>query len=117
MHKPLTLNRTISLGSLYHLIRRDSGQPLHQILLFSRNNSLAVKLQTALEAPHNAGSGYSNYKKTHSVVLLAICNANNEFILVDIRYSGRQSDGSVYAKSHLVFSIENIKLSIPAGPS
>ena len=67
-----------------------------------------------MQAPHNAGSGYFNYKKAHSVVLLAICNANYEFILVDIGNSGRQSDGSVYANSHSGFCIENKKLSIPA---
>ena len=60
-----------------------------------------------MQAPHNAGSGYFNYKKTHSMVLLAICNANYEFILVDIRDFGRQSDGFVYANSHLGFCIEN----------
>ena len=67
-----------------------------------------------MQAPHNAGSGYFNYKKTHSVLLLAICNANCEFILVDTGDSGRQSDVSVYAKSHLGFCIENKKLGISA---
>ena len=68
-----------------------------------------------IQAPHhNAGSGCFNYKKAHSVVLLTICNANYDFILVDIGDSGRQSDGSVYANSHLGFCIENKKLSIPA---
>ena len=42
-----------------------------------------------MQAPHNAGSGYFRYKKTHNVVLLAICNANYEFILIDIGDSGR----------------------------
>ena len=67
-----------------------------------------------MHAPQNAGSGYFHYKKTHNVVLLAICNANYEFILVDIGDSGRQSDGFAYKNSHLVFCIENKKLSIPA---
>ena len=29
-----------------------------------------------MQAPHNAGSGYFNCKKTYNVVLLAICNAD-----------------------------------------
>ena len=62
-----------------------------------------------IQAPYNAGSGYFIYKKTHSVVLLAICNANYEFILVDIGDSGRQNDGSAYANSHLGFCTENKK--------
>ena len=37
-----------------------------------------------------------NPKPAHSIVLMAVCNARYEFILVDIRDSGRQSNGSVY---------------------
>ena len=50
---------------------------------------------------HNTGAGYFNYKKTPSVVLLVICNANYEFILVNIGDSWRQSNGSAYANSHV----------------
>ena len=66
-----------------------------------------------MQAPHNSGSEYFNYKKTHSVVLLAVCNARYEFIMVDIGDSGRQSDGSVYNNSHLGYAIENNTLNIP----
>ena len=38
---------------------------------------------------------------------MAVCNANYEFTLVDIGDSGRQSDGSVYANSHLGYAIES----------
>ena len=48
------------------------------------------------------------------MVLLAVCNRNYEFSLVDIGDFGRQNDGSVYANSHLGFCIENKKLIIPA---
>ena len=61
-----------------------------------------------MQAPHNAGSAYFNDKRTHRVVLLAICNANYEFVLVDIGNYVRQSDGSVYTNSHLGFYIESI---------
>ena len=64
-------------------------------------------------APAGSGSGYFNYKKTHSIVLLGVCDAKYKFILVDIGDSGRQSDGSVYHNSHLGFAIENKKLNIP----
>ena len=66
-----------------------------------------------MQAPHNSGSEYFNYNKTHSVVLLAVCNAKYEFIMDDIGDSGRQSDGSVYNNSHLGYAIENNTLNIP----
>ena len=62
-----------------------------------------------MQALHNAGSGYVNYKKTQSVVLLAIYNANYQFVLVDTGDFKRHSVGSVYANSHLGFCIENKK--------
>ena len=66
-----------------------------------------------MQAPHSSGSAYFNYKKTHRIVLLAVCNASYGFILLDIGDTGRQSDGSVYSNGHLGFAIENKKLKIP----
>ena len=66
-----------------------------------------------IQAPAKSGSAFFNYKKTHSIVLMAVCNANYEFTLVDIGDSGRQSDGSVYANSHLGYAIESNRLNIP----
>ena len=65
-----------------------------------------------IQAPHKGGSEYFNYKKTHSIVLLAVCNAKYEFIMVDIGDSGRQSDGSVYNNCNLGYGIENNTLNI-----
>lgn len=58
-----------------------------------------------MQTLHNFGSAYFNYKKTQSVVFSCFF----EFILVDARDSGRQSDGSVYGNSQLGFCIENQK--------
>ena len=68
-----------------------------------------------MQSPHNSGSAYFNYKKTHSIVLLAVCNAKYEFTMVDIGDSGRQSDGSVYNNSQLGFAIEKNSLNLPDG--
>ena len=66
-----------------------------------------------MQAPARSGSDYFNYKKTHSVVLLAVCNADYEFTLVDIGDCSRQSDGSVYANSFLGHAIDNNLLQLP----
>ena len=67
-----------------------------------------------MQCPARGGSDYFNYKKTHSVVPLAVCNANYEFLLVDIGDAGRQNDGSVYSNSNLGFAIDQNLLNFPA---
>ena len=64
-------------------------------------------------APARSGSLFFNYKKTFSIVLLAICNANYEFLMVDIGEAGRQSDAGVFANSNLGHSITNNLLPVP----
>ena len=66
-----------------------------------------------MQAPARSGSSFFNYKKTHSIVLMAICNARYQFTIVDIGDSGRQSDGSIYANSNLGYAIENKQLKLP----
>ena len=66
-----------------------------------------------MQAPHSSGSEYFNYKKGHSVVLLAVSNARYEVIIVDIGDSGRQSDGNVYHNSYFGCAIESNMLNIP----
>ena len=60
-----------------------------------------------MQAPARSVSSFFNYKKTHSIVLMAIYNARYQFTIVDIGDSGRQRDGSVYANSNLGYAIEN----------
>ena len=42
-----------------------------------------------MQAPARSGSSFFNYKKTHSIVLMAICNTRYQFTIVDIGDSGR----------------------------
>ncbi|XP_046863845.1 uncharacterized protein LOC124457685 [Xenia sp. Carnegie-2017] len=64
-------------------------------------------------APAGQALSFFKYKKTHSIVLLGVSDANYKFTLVDIGDSGRQSDGSVYANSNLGYAIENKLLNMP----
>ena len=52
-----------------------------------------------MQAPKGAGSTFYNYKWTHSIVLLAVCDTYYRYILVDVGDAGRHSDGGVLLHS------------------
>lgn len=57
--------------------------------------------------PNSAGSTYRNYKNSDSIVLLALVDANYNFIYIDVGCNGRVSDGGVFLNSNLYKSIFN----------
>ena len=65
------------------------------------------------QAPSRSGSFYFNYKKSHLIVLMAICNAKYEFTLIDIGDTGRNSDGGVFKNSKIGIAFESNLLHIP----
>ena len=69
-----------------------------------------------MQAPACSGSMFFNYKKSHSIVLMGICDANYKFILVDIGNTGWNSDGGVLTNSkidHIINDQKNKNLPIP----
>ena len=66
-----------------------------------------------MQAPSHSGSTFFNYKGTHSIVLMAVCDANYCFTLIDIGDAGRHSDGGVLSNSAFGQAMEVGKLSFP----
>ncbi|XP_075162741.1 uncharacterized protein LOC142235371 [Haematobia irritans] len=66
-----------------------------------------------IRKPNNSGSYYFNYKKNFSIVLLALVNANCEFLMVEVGANGRVSDGGVYANSKIRSMYESGQLNLP----
>ena len=66
-----------------------------------------------LKCPAGAGSLFYNYKGYHSIVLLAIADANCCFTLIDVGSYGRNSDSSVFTESNMGRSFLSGCLGIP----
>ncbi|XP_025602142.2 putative nuclease HARBI1 [Athalia rosae] len=65
-----------------------------------------------IQAPQTSQSIFFNYKKTFSIVLLAICDAHYNFLMVDIGAEGSQSDGGIFQSSELGQHLEGKTLGI-----
>ncbi|XP_068249076.1 uncharacterized protein [Palaemon carinicauda] len=67
----------------------------------------------SITPPHDSGSYYWNYKGFNSVVLLALANANYEFIMCDVGTNGRISDGGVLENTKFGDLLSEGKLNLP----
>ncbi|XP_069616711.1 uncharacterized protein [Ranitomeya imitator] len=63
--------------------------------------------------PANSGSFFYNYKGYFSVILMALVNANYEFVDVDVGMNGRVSDGGVFEHTSFGESLRNNQLQLP----
>ena len=68
-----------------------------------------------IEAPAKSGTLFHNYKGFFSIVLLAICDANYCFTLVDIGQYGSNNDSGVLANSLIGKKFQEKKMSLPEG--
>lgn len=66
-----------------------------------------------IRKPAGSGSYYYNYKKSFSIVLMALVNADCEFLMVDVGANGRVSDGGVFMNSKFGHKLKEQKLRIP----
>ncbi|XP_077149254.1 uncharacterized protein LOC143810032 [Ranitomeya variabilis] len=63
--------------------------------------------------PANSGSFFYNYKGYFSVILMALVNANYEFVDVDVGMNGRVSDGGVFDHTSFGEALKNNQLQLP----
>ncbi|KYN20696.1 Putative nuclease HARBI1 [Trachymyrmex cornetzi] len=66
-----------------------------------------------IQCPNNAGSTYYNYKQSHSIVLLGICDANYIFRFVDIGAYGQRSDGGIFGDSIIGRNFDSQRMNVP----
>lgn len=66
-----------------------------------------------LQAPFNSESTFYNYKKTFSIILLALVDADYCFTFVDVGAQGRMNDSGVFACTSLYRKMMRGELLIP----
>lgn len=67
--------------------------------------------------PTESGSLYYNYKNFFSILLLAMCDANYNFIFVDVGAYGKSADSTVFKDSVFKKKLDEGALNIPEAQS
>ena len=67
----------------------------------------------AMKKPAGAGSVFFNYKKFHSVILVALADANYQFLYVDVGAEGGAGDAGTWARCSLHRAIIDGRIGFP----
>lgn len=65
-------------------------------------------------APPHSGSTFYNYKKQHSIVLMAVADAEYKFTYIDVGANGRIADGGVFKQCTFARALQNNLLHLPS---
>ncbi|GFY59155.1 DDE Tnp4 domain-containing protein [Trichonephila inaurata madagascariensis] len=66
-----------------------------------------------IKAPKNSGSLFYSYKDYHSMVMLAVVDADCKFTAVDVGSYGREGDAGIFLKSEIGRKIKNNTFNVP----
>ncbi|GFQ90117.1 DDE Tnp4 domain-containing protein [Trichonephila clavata] len=67
------------------------------------------------QRPPNAGSLFYNYKDFHSIVLLAVADANACFPMIEVSTYGKENDNSIFTQSGMGNAYNARQLNVPRG--
>lgn len=67
-----------------------------------------------IKAPPNSGTAFFNYKKSYSIVLLAVVDSNRRFVYIDVGSMGRFSDGGILNDSVFGQKLKTGNLNLPS---
>lgn len=59
-----------------------------------------------VQKPDNTGSEFFNYKQRTSIVLMAVCDADYKFTIIDVGQSGSNNDAGIWGHSKLCIGLE-----------
>ena len=68
----------------------------------------------AIKCPPGGGSEYFNYKKFHSIILMALVDGDYKFTWVDVGQPGSAGDAQVFNRSELKECIDDGSAGLPA---
>ena len=91
---------------------KKQGEEFYSVWQFPNCIGAIDGKHTEIQAPHNSGSLFFKYRKTISVVLLALVNANYKLTVTVLGGYGKSSDGGLFTGSILGKSPEANMLNI-----